>query len=327
MTKIYNDILNEIKKAQSIALFMHINPDGDCIGSTLAMYLYLSKMGKRVHCFSADAAKPVPTKLCFLPSIDAFNAGKDEKYDLGIGLDVGDAGRIGDELFKVFVKCQAKIVIDHHSEYSDFANIVLREADSASTSQIIYKLMAVNDESIIDKDIATLLYVGLVTDSGGFTFASTSAETMYVGSKLLEKGVDNADICRRVMKDIDINVYRLKNLVFSRTKFYENNQIGIIVFRQEDFIETQTTESDTDGLINGVLNVTQVELVVSISEIGDKKYKISFRSKHDKVSAAACAKCFGGGGHFNAAGCRAYGYFEDVYNKILEVTKEMLSYA
>ncbi len=326
MEKTYKRVKDEIIKAHKIALFMHINPDGDCIGSVLALYMFLKKMDKDVCCFSANQEIPVPKKLQFLPHSNEFNSCKDKKFDLSICLDVADPSRLGDQVFKIFLGGKTKIVIDHHVQHVDFVNIVLREHEAASTTQILYKLLCFIDKSIIDKDIATALYAGLVTDSGAFSFSNTSKETMFVAGELISYGIDNSEINRKLIKDLTIDVFNLKNRVYSNAKFYEKNQLGIIVFRKEDFIATKTSENETEGLINGIINIDSVELAVSISEIGDKQFKVSFRSKHN-VNASACAKCFGGGGHFFAAGCRVYGYFDDVYDKILNVAKEMMSYA
>jgi phosphoesterase RecJ-like protein len=326
INKLYQDIIDNLEKATTVAVYMHINPDGDCVGSSLAMYRFLSKMGKTVHCFSANYPEPVPKKLQFLPfSADINKYPALKKYDISLGVDVGDAGRLGDTLYKQYLKGQTKIVIDHHEDNEDFADITLREDDAASTTQILYKLLAYWKKDIIDQDIATCLYTGIITDSGGFSFASTSCETHQIACELLKFDLDNAEINRKVMKDVEFNVFQLRNRVLANAKFYNDGKIGIISYNKADFEKTNTTENDTEGTINIVLNIHTVEIAVSIAEIDDKKYKISFRTKHN-VSAGACAKCFGGGGHFHAAGCRGYGYFEDVYNKVLKVSQEMLDY-
>jgi phosphoesterase RecJ-like protein len=326
MNKNYQEIIDILANAETIAIYMHINPDGDCIGSSLAMYRYLSLLGKTVHCFSANTENPVPKKLRFMPfseEINKFTAL--QSYDVSLGLDVGDAGRLGDNLFKQFLRGKIKIVIDHHEESQNFANINLREINSASTTQILYKILEQWDKNSIDKDIASLLYTGIVTDSGSFSFSNTTKETHIVAGELLTYDIDNSEITRKVMSDVEFNVFQLRNRVMSKAEFFNDNQIGLIIFRKEDFEQTNTNEDHTEGAINILLNVSTVELAIAMSEVDDKKYKISFRSKHD-VSASACAKCFGGGGHFHAAGCRAYGHYEDVYNKVLTVAKEMLSY-
>lgn len=325
--KNYTKAITMLKDAETIAIFMHVNPDGDCIGSSLALYGFLTKLNKTVHCFSASTENnSVPQKLEFLPYSDVFNKNQLKSYDLSIGVDVADANRIGDSLFKVFLSGKSSLVFDHHEGYIDFAKHTVREVNSASTTQILYKLMTEYDKSIIDTDIATLLYAGIVTDSGCFSFSSTSKETHLIAAELFDYGIDYSDMNYRLLRDIPKDVFNLKMRVLSNAKFYEEGQIAAIVFRTEDFKQTNTYENNTDGIINSILDISSVEIAISIAEIGDKKFKVSFRTK-DKVNASACAKCFGGGGHAHAAGCRVYGFFDDAYQKVIDVAKEMLSYA
>ena len=176
---------------------------------------------------------------------------------------------------------------------------------------------------LIDRSIAELLFAGLVTDSGGFSFENCSEETFFVASKLVSYGIDNNRIYDFLMNSTDRKVYALRNKVLSETKFYEDGKIGVIVFTMKDFASTGTQECDTDGIINFVRDVKGVEVAVSLAEVGDKKYKVSFRTK-SYVNAAICAKCFGGGGHVRAAGCRVNGYYEDVLSKIIKVVTERL---
>lgn len=323
----YKDAIKLLSDSKSIAVFMHINPDGDCISSALSLYLYLKKLGKDVVCFSQNFdSSVIASKFSFLPSINEINAIPPAKeYDLCVGVDIADAGRLGDACFRLFMKGINNLVIDHHIADSEFAKNVIRESTAASTTQIVYKLLKQFDKKLIDDDIAACLYTGLVTDSGCFSYSCTSQETHIIASELKQYNFDAAEIVRRVMKNISRNVYNLRNRVLSKTEFFENDTIGLITFFSTDFSDTGTTEKDTEGIINYVLDIDSVELAIAISEIAPRSFKVSFRSKHS-VDAASCARCFGGGGHHNAAGCRVYGYYEDVKNKILDAVKEIASY-
>lgn len=322
----YSNVIQLLKKAKNVAIFMHINPDCDCIGSAIALWRFLKNDGKNATFFSPDltSVDMISRKYAFLPFFDYFNRIENPEFDLAVAVDTGDAGRVGDVAFKKFIKIKQNAVIDHHEIFENFSKNVIREHNSASTTQILFKIMCEYDKSLIDKDIATLLYAGLVTDSGGFTFENCSPETYRTAADLVSYGINHSEICNRLLKSTAKNVFDLRNRILAQTKFYENGRLGIIVFRQNDFIETGTTDADTDGIINFVRDVEGVDLAVSIAETGDKKYKVSFRST-EKVNSAFCARCFGGGGHARAAGCRIYGYFEDAYNKILDAMKEMLN--
>lgn len=326
MTK-YAKILEIIEKSNDIAVFMHVNPDGDCLGSAIALTRFLAKKGKRVTCFAPELKKALlPEKVSFFGYEVVTDAYSGEKFDLSIGVDLGSANLIGDACYRIFLKGKKSVVIDHHSEHNDFADFTVREKEAASTTQILYKILSEYDKDLIDDKIAECLYTGIVTDSGGFSFSCTTSKTHSVAAELLKYDIDCAEINRVVMKDIPLKVFNLKNRVLSRIKLYEEGGMAVICFTKEDFLATGTDEKNTEGIINSVLNIIGVELAVSISETADKCYKVSFRSKHD-VDASACAKCFGGGGHFHAAGCRVYGYFDDVYEKIISACKEIYSYA
>ena len=320
----YNEAINAIKNSHTIAIFMHINPDGDSISLTIALYTFLKNAVKEVYCFSDIL--PIPQKFLFLKNSDKFNNLHPEKFDLSIALDCGDAKRLGDECYKLFLKGKMKLVVDHHESHESFANITICEYTAASTTQILYKVLNTYNPSFIDKDTAMALYTGLITDSGSFSYNSTSTETHEVAAELLKYNIDVAHIYRIVQKNKSKEVFDLTNRVMPNAKFYENNQIAVIIFKKEDFDLTKTTDSNTEGLINNILDIDTVELAISIAEINQKSYKVSFRTK-GKVNAAKIAKTFGGGGHSGAAGCRVYGYFEDIYNRILSVSLEMLRYA
>jgi phosphoesterase RecJ-like protein len=326
MNDIYGKVVGVLKSAHDIAVFMHINPDCDCIGSAIALCTFLNNAGKNASFFSPDLTTTdgIGEKYEFLPHFDKFNAADTEQFDLSVGVDVGDAGRLGDAAYRKFAKSKCNLVIDHHEIHEDFAQLNLRESGAASTTQILWKIMKLYGKQYVDKDVATLLYAGLVSDSGGFSYECTTAETHATAAELLPYGINNSRISEILLKDITRNVFVLKNRVLSAAKFYENGRIGIMVFRQSDFNDTGTTEKDTDGLITSLQNVINVDLAISIAEVGDKKFKLSFRSKND-VNAAACAKCFGGGGHYRAAGCRIFGNFDEVYERVIAVSREMVN--
>ncbi|HHT83303.1 MAG TPA: hypothetical protein GXZ92_02425 [Clostridiales bacterium] len=324
----YDRLIEELNAAADIAVFVHINPDGDSVGSSLALYNFLKKKNKTVHLYSPNADGSIPAKFSYLKNYNAYNAERltDKQYDCAVALDCGDASRLSEDNFKIFKKAKTKIVIDHHESHENFASITVCEPQASSTTQILYKILKEFDKSAIDKDIALALYTGLVTDSGSFSYSSTSPETHIVASELLAYGIDAGFVSRKVMKDTPYALFNLKNRALSKTKFYENNNIAVINFKNDDFLATETTEADTEGIINNILDIDTVEIAISIAEINDKAFKVSFRTK-GKVSAVELAKIFGGGGHAMAAGCRIYGYYDDIYNKLITTAMEMLKHA
>lgn len=319
----YSSIIDILKKSDSVAVFMHINSDGDCIGSALALYNFLINAGKTAYLYLPAQSSPLPKKFAFLKSFEKFSA-TNPPCEVAVAVDCADSARLSDDNLKAFFKSKTRIAIDHHESHIKYADYTLLEPYAASTTQIMYKVLSKYDKKYIDRDIASMLYAGLVTDSGSFAFDSVSRETFETAMSLMDYGIDIAEITRNVFKNIRLEIYNLKNRVLSKTKLYLENTLGIITFDTDDFLATNTTESDTEGIIQSLLAIDTVELAISIAEVRDKAFKVSFRSK-TRVNVSAFAKRYGGGGHKRAAGCRLYGYKEDVYNKLLSAAKEILS--
>ena len=323
----FSDAIKMLDVAESVAIFMHINPDPDCLGSALALCLYLKKKGKKAYVFTPDTktTSMLADKMLFLPGIKLLNKCDVDRFDLSVAVDLGETGRIGEYALPTFYKGEKSLVIDHHETFGDFADLTFRDAKASSTAQLLFFLLAQYDESVIDKDIATLLYAGLVTDSGNFLYESTNEDTFFVAQKLVGYGINLTDITRRLSKDVVYNVFRLKMKILNETRFYCDNKMAVIVYRRNDFLDTATSEKDTDNIINEIQCITSVQLAISIAEVGTNRFKVSFRSKGE-VSARACAEAFGGGGHLNASGCRLSGPFEEVYEKLIAVGKSKLLY-
>lgn len=318
----YETVIKKLHSASSVAVFMHINPDGDCVSSSLALYSYLSKAGKKVACFLEDGNK-IRDNLSFLPNIEVINSQPFVPCDLGIAVDCATASRLGANSYKKFLRCSDHICIDHHISGTPFVETMILEPKAASTTQILYKLFKEFDASLIDKDIATLLYSGLITDSGGLSFSSTTAETMRIAAELAQHGIDIYNINRRLNKDIKMGVFNLTNRILSSARFFDNNRIGIISFRQEDFDITGTTVEDTEGIINEIINIDEVKVAIAVSEIDKDAFKVGVRTK-DGIDASAIAGYFGGGGHFYASGCRIYSNYNSAISKLIEISGKVL---
>ncbi len=324
MNKQYSKAIDLIKKCNTVAVFMHTSPDGDAVGSCLAVFAFLKKLGKTVHCFSEDILRPVGDKLSFLPYTSEFNKENLKTYELAIAVDCGDFTRLGTNCGKLFKDAKNTILIDHHLGNVGFADINIIQTDAASTTQIIYEFLAQFNEQLIDSKIADLLYAGLLTDSGSFIFPSTSAHTFEVAMNLLKKGADSTRLAQILLRNTEYKIFRLKSNILYNARFFENHTIGLININLQDLADTNTENDHTEGFINEIINIESVKVAISVMEIKSMAYKVSFRSKND-ISAEACAKCFGGGGHKYAAGCKVFGYLDDVIEKILIAVKDVIN--
>lgn len=307
--------INEIQKAKTIAIISHINPDGDTVGSSLAIYKALQMCGKKPYIFCDDK---IAGKISVLNGVELYNSEMLDKYDLSIAVDCADVERMGYS-YSEFKKGKRKMMIDHHKTNCKYADVNILDINSAATAQITTFLL--DEMGLLDTEIAKLLYSGLVTDSGGFSFSSVTTQTMQAASILLHYDIKAHEICEHFMKKIKYNVYKLKSRVLNNAKFYDDNTIGMITFTQDDFEATGTDNTCTEGIITNIINIIGVKVALSISEVGNKSYKISIRTGED-VDSSKIAQVFGGGGHKNAAGLRLSGFYEDVVEKLLKAVRD-----
>ncbi|MDE5592720.1 MAG: bifunctional oligoribonuclease/PAP phosphatase NrnA, partial [Clostridiales bacterium] len=185
MTKKAIEILNAIKAADSILICGHIRPDGDCVGSALAMYGICKKLGKNVDVACADGVSPAT--YAFLPNFDKLNALKEDKYDLFIAVDCANESRLGD-MFKFVSSSKYSIKIDHHPSENNYCKYNYVDSSACSTCAIIFELF--EDSGLIDCDIAKALYTGLSTDTGHFMHSNTTPKVFGIAKKLSEYGFD-----------------------------------------------------------------------------------------------------------------------------------------
>lgn len=314
-------IVQAIRNSQSVVLISHISPDGDTCACGLALLHALGKLGKSVTL----CCENIPSGN--LQTMAGCNRYTDrvpqEKFDLAIAVDCGDLGRLG--IFaETFERARVSINIDHHGTNTRFGTYYLVQTVSA-TCELIYGVIRALDavQPCMNATIAQLLYTGMVTDTGGFGFSSVTPQTFRIAAELLEYGFAAHLVYQRFMHAIAPNAFALRNRVLNQAKFFENGQIAMVVMTQDDFDATHTTSENTEGIIHMLRDVDGVRVAVSIAQVKEMQYKVSFRTD-DSVNAAEIALIFGGGGHKNAAGCRLSGYLEDVKEKLLKACKDCL---
>jgi phosphoesterase RecJ-like protein len=299
----YEKFVEKVDVAKTISIFMHVNPDGDCVGASLALYTYLTNMGKIAHCY-IEPGHEIPQNLTFLPNISLFNSKSLKWYDLAIVVDCGDANRLGLVCYEKFLCSDDKLVIDHHFVNVPFTDDIILEPKASSTTEILFKLFEFYNPKFIDKMVATYLFTGLITDTGSFVYPNTNALTYKVAADLCKYGINNYEIVRNAISDYSSNAFALKNRVLSKALFSHENKLVIISFTKDDFDATNTSHSDSKCVIGDVINIKEVLLAVFISATKiETEFKVSLRSK-DYVNCSMVAQYFSGGGHFHASGCR-----------------------
>ena len=299
----FRALLALFEQHQTFAISTHVNPDGDAIGSELALFLFLEKLGKTVRMFNTDA---VPKKYQFLPfweKIENAQASMDFCPDVFIIVDASSRERIGTLLSKRLRPMHAVVNIDHHITTEDFGdyNIIVRTA--SSTAEIIYKFIK-STNLPIDADCAVCLYTGLMFDTGCFRYSNATSETHRIAADLIAIGDFAPDeIYCRVYEHVPLEKIHLLGQTLRTLKLTADGKIAWVLVTQSMLEETNTTLDDVEGFVNQIQAIDSVEVAICACELPDGNTKVSLRSE-GRVDVAALAAEFNGGGHERASGCR-----------------------
>lgn len=311
--KMIDNIVDKINESNNIYICSHVQPDGDNIGSMLALGLSLKVLGKNASILKADS---VPVDYQFLPGIEMI---KDyeiiDNLDLFIVVDCSDEDRLGKN--KKFLK-EAKftINIDHHISNTYFGDINMVDSKASATGELIYSIVSKLDIKL-GKDIATNIYTAISTDTGSFMYESVTDKTHEIAAKLLRCGIDKDYINIKLYHSRSMERTNLFIKSFSTLKTYKDNKIAVVKVTQEMLQSTNTKLEDTEGIISFVRDIEGVEVACLLKEFGDKETKVSLRSKKD-IDVSKISQAFNGGGHIRAAGCTIYENINDSAELIVE---------
>ena len=301
-------ILEEINKANSIVILTHENPDGDAIGSSLAMYNILKAYGK-----NPDVIIPEYSKIFeFLPGTKEIKKESQvQKYDLAISLDCPTIGRLNG-FASYFENAKSKIVIDHHGTNTMFGDLNYVNPDAPACAQILIVMFEYFGFEI-SKDIATCIITGIITDTGGFAYSGVTAETFEFAASLLKKGVNVSDIYKRVLQTTTKPCFELTRVALNRLEFFEEGKVAFTYITQADMQSVDAKTGDHEGIVEIGRNVEDVEVSVFAREIEDG-WRLSLRS-NQYINVSDVCIMFGGGGHPRAAGATITGNIEEVKEK------------
>lgn len=305
----------------SVVILGHVNPDGDCTGSCLAMYNYAKN--KNPGTYVRLYLQPVPRKFSYLKGYDEIQSEmqKEEPFDLCICLDCSDRERLG-QFGEYFDKAKRSICIDHHVTNQGYANVNVIDGEASSACEVLYGQLK---EDKIDRDIAACLYTGMVHDTGVFRYSCTSAKTMEIAGRLMNTGIDFTKI-------IDDSFFRktyLQSQILGRAlmesiRFMDGRCIFTVI-KKQDMAFYGVDQKDLDGIVDQLRTIEGIECAIFMYETDSHTYKVSMRS-NDKVDVSRIASYFGGGGHMRAAGCTMSGSVHDVVNNLSgHIEKQLLS--
>lgn len=321
--KIYSDITARIKSSEKILIASHRDPDGDSIGSQLALAGYVKSLGKTPHIFSHGE---LPYKYRFLPNIEIMHPidqGIEFKSDLAIILDCSELDRIGGVQRLITNKTDI-INIDHHPDNQGFGRINLMIPEASSVGEMITEFF-VDREWQFGTDTATQLYTAIMTDTGRFRFDSTNRRTMELAGLLLEKGISTREITDKVYFSMPPEILKMTGTLLSQMQFFHSGRVCIMGIDKDTAARHKTTIGDMEGLAEYTLYGRNTEIGCLLKEQNDNSTKVSLRSRNTNVDVSRVAKKYGGGGHINASGCLIELPIDAARTKLVTELKELLN--
>lgn len=312
-----SELSTKIKGEKNVALFCHVRPDGDTIGSALALKNALISLGITAEVFCEDN---IPERFHFLADTLTVKNQISGNFSALIAIDCADDARLGG-FQQYFLKHKNTYSIDHHSSNTRFAKINY-VFDNASNCENVLEIIREMGAQISDST-ANLLAMGMMTDTGNFRHKNVNAKTFRYAGDMVELGADVNKIYHQMFSAQTPARAKLFGLAMSKIRYFHQGRLAIATVRYEDFISTGAKKDETEGFIDFLTGIIGIEVCACVMETEKNKYKISLRSKRADVSAVAGS--FGGGGHILASGCQINGDYEEVIDKLsFAVSRELI---
>jgi phosphoesterase RecJ-like protein len=310
------EVVSFLEEKQSFLITGHVSPEGDVIGSGMALALALRDRGKKAEVINRD---PIPQQLLFLPHEGLFTQQENmtQKADALIVVDSGSFERTG---YTRPLSIPTVINIDHHITNPSFGTINWVVPTAVATGEMIYDLLNAM-KAPITSPIATCIYTTLITETGSFRYVNTTSRALRIAGEMIEKGADPFRIATALFEANTAGRLRLLAEVLANMELSADERIAWIQVTQAQLQKTGTTLADTEDFVTYPRSIEKVEVAVFFREVGSEQYRISFRSQ-GKVDVALLAKRLGGGGHTYAAGCTRVGPWEKVKERVLASAQE-----
>ena len=301
---------NKIAAASSVLIGTHLNPDGDALGSALALSHWLDGEGipNEVLCHHAP-----PANLEFLPGVDRIRQQPLGTHDLGVVLDLDSTDRLGSTA--CFFEDMPFIVIDHHVPHEAPGDLRIVDTNAPATAVILSRLLFSMDAKVTPA-IATCLLTGIVTDTGSFRFRNTTSEALAISARLLELGGDINLVSEEVFQRKPLSSARLLGYMLEGMQIESSERLAYGVLEFDDFAETGAKDEDTEGFVNELLSIETVQIAALFRESKPGRIRVSVRSRGD-YDVSAVARELGGGGHRNAAGISFEASMEEAVSLVL----------
>ena len=326
-TNTFEEFAAALVEGDEFAIFPHVDPDGDALGASVALALALSSVGKNVKILideAEDGGLDIKEELLFIDGkkqfFTVYSSFVDEKT-YGVMMDCGEISRIAGRSNRdqVFKKCNKTFCLDHHASSTPLADFNVIIPETAATCQLVWQLFKALQKYglIVDKAMAEAVYVGILTDTGGFRYSNTSAETHIIASEIFALGADHYAISKQVFESNPLRSMKLKFAAMGVADFSCGNRVAITYVDSKMLKSAGATLKDSDGIVEELRNIDSVEVACLCKEQADGSVKVSMRSK-TSIDVSKIGMKFSGGGHKRAAGCT-------IHKPIAEAVKMMKS--
>lgn len=320
-----------LSKEKKIIITTHTNPDGDAIGSSLGLYHFLKKTNHNVNVVTPNRH---PEFLNWVPGCDDIIIYEENKElgkklidncDLLFTLDFNNLNRCGLVGENINLKKHKIVMIDHHQSPSDYSNITFSYPQISSTCELIFKLITrLTDIDLIDKDISTCIYLGMMTDTGSFQYNSVNSETHSILSVLMDKGIDHSKVYNNIYNSNNLSKLRILGSALNNLNQIKESKTTYMTLTKTQLVDNNYKKGDTEGLVNYGLSLKNIDFTaIFIEDIEEENnIKISFRSKNLFPCDKFAKKFFNGGGHKNAAGGKYLGSIDNAVTKFKSSLKD-----
>ncbi|MDF1593025.1 MAG: DHH family phosphoesterase [Desulfobacterales bacterium] len=321
-----NQIIQQLKNSRNVLLASHENPDGDAIGSLLALGLALDLLKKKTTLYNPS---PIPAVYRFLPSVKRVvkHLRKGDNFDTAVILDCGDFKRIGHGAATA-AQVPVTINVDHHVTNTGFGTYQLIDTQACATAEIVYRLIKALDVAF-SRDMAKSIYTGILTDTGSFRFSNTNHSAFAICEEMIACGADPYGIAQHVYGKYSLGRIKLLNLALDSIEISRNGRLSLMTVTKEMLSETGTQPEDADGLINYARRIEAVTVAALVQEqtnnkgsIKKNQFHVSLRSD-GTVDVARIAAAFGGGGHASASGFSIQAPLADIKDRIMGLAEEL----
>jgi len=320
----FKEFISELQNYKSIGVFSHVRPDGDCIGSQVALCRWLEAGGWNAHAFNDDDVPPNMKWLAEYYPIEKPDQENVAGLDALIMVDGNMPSRFGMISDLNNSLSLPMFMIDHHPDPEDGFRVAVSVPKASSTCELIYRLYEESNISLIDGKTAKALYTGIITDTGSLHFDSVTPETVEVVADLLRRGdFKPNEVIEEIYSNRTIDQFRLLSRALGNIEMFEDNQVAVMHVTQQMLHETGTSNVDTDGFVSYPLSISGVKVAILFKDLKDEGIKMSLRSR-SSVDVNKWARNLGGGGHKKAAGAWHPGPLQKAISDTIEFGKKLL---